>query len=163
VIEGYKAATERYAQRLREGKLDHYNFFASRVLRAKEVIQKELIYRVAKYDEFLTPCQGGTLSYVIMEDGGLKPCEILADTLGQVASAQIGNDFKARVTGKDARALRRRIKDGKCRCTYECAMTTNVLFSWPMSGYLAREVGYDTLGLGSKGEVLRNRERLAAN
>ena len=29
----------------------------------------------------VTPCTAGTLSYIIMEDGKVKPCEILNDVM----------------------------------------------------------------------------------
>ena len=32
-----------------------------------------------------------------------------------------------------AKKLRKKIKDTKCRCTYECAMSTNTFFSWNMT------------------------------
>lgn len=130
VLDGYKAAVDAYSKYLREGALKHYGFFGGRILLFKEILQKELIYRVAKFNEFVTPCTAGTLSYVIMEDGRLTPCEILPDTLGNITGPQT---FREMVSSEGARKLRAWISDTKCKCTYECAMSTNTLFSWPMS------------------------------
>ena len=94
-----------------------------------------IAYRVAKNDEFVTPCTAGNLSYVIMEDGRLLPCEILSDSLGKVTDE--GADFKKMIKSSTAKELRTRIVDEKCKCTYECSMSTNTLFSWPMSRRLA--------------------------
>ncbi len=44
------------------------------------------------------------------------------------------------VRSEDARRFRKWIRDTECRCTYECAMTTNALFSWPLAGRLYGEV-----------------------
>jgi hypothetical protein len=99
-------------------------------------LQKELIYRVAKNDEFVTPCTAGTLSYVIMEDSRVSPCEILADTIGSISNPVPGNSFFRMVRSGKARALRNWIRESECRCTYECAMSTNTLFSWPLAGRL---------------------------
>ena len=140
VIDAYKSAVERYAECLNSGRLAHYNLFASRVLRAKEILQKELIYRVSKFDEFVTPCLGGTLSYVIMEDNRLKPCEILSDDLGKVGTDAPQATFSGLVSSRQAKDLRGWIRKSECKCTYECAMSTNVLFSWPMTGRLVKEV-----------------------
>ncbi|MBI2915726.1 MAG: glycosyltransferase [Elusimicrobia bacterium] len=140
LIEGYRAATEHYKKRLKENALKHYGFLGGRILFFKEILQKDLIYRVAKYDEFVTPCTAGTLSYVIMENGQIKPCEILADTLGNIKGDA---EFATMIRTKEAKNLRRWIRDTNCRCTYECAMSTNTLFSWPMSKQLIRGICKD--------------------
>lgn len=140
LIEGYRAAVDAYSRYLREGALKHYGFFGGRILLFKEILQKELIYRVAKFNEFVTPCTAGTLSYVIMEDGRLTPCEILPDTIGNVTGS---DSFRELVTGKDARRLRHWIAATNCKCTYECAMSTNTLFSWPMSWRMVKSLTND--------------------
>ena len=43
-----------------------------------------MILKVALNDEFVTPCTAGNLSYVGMEDGSIKACEILPDTIGNI-------------------------------------------------------------------------------
>ena len=87
--------------------------------------------KVVEYDEFVTPCTAGNLSYVIMEDGTVKPCEILDDSIGNVIS---DNNISEIFRSKKAKELRRWITKTKCKCTYECAMTVNTLFSWPLMG-----------------------------
>jgi len=130
VLDGYKAAVDSYSKYLRDGALKHYGFVGGRILLFKEILQKDLIYRVAKFNEFVTPCTAGTLSYVIMEDGRVTPCEILPDTIGTVGGAET---FREMVTNAKAKKLRTWIAETECKCTYECAMSTNTLFSWPMS------------------------------
>ena len=46
--------------------------------------------------------------------------------------------FTDLVRSERAKELRRWIRDTECRCTYECAMSTNTLFSWPLAGQLYR-------------------------
>jgi radical SAM protein with 4Fe4S-binding SPASM domain len=111
----------------------------------KEILQKDLIYRVAKSGEFVTPCTAGTLSYVIMEDGRLLACEILPDSLGNILEAEV--DVTQLLKSKKARELRRWIADTDCKCTYECAMSTNTLFSWPMTFRLGGSLARDLAGL----------------
>lgn len=144
VLEGYRAAAAAYERHLRGGALRHYGFFGGRVLLFKELLQKELIYRVAKSNEFVTPCTAGTLSYVIMEDGRLQPCEILPDTLGNVRTGS--KTFRELISSPEAKRLRTRIEETECKCTYECAMSTNTLFSWPMSRRLAKALAADLVG-----------------
>lgn len=140
VIDGYKATVDAYSKYLREGALKHYGFFGGRVLLVKEILQKELIYRVAKFNEFVTPCTAGTLSYVIMEDGRVTPCEILPDSIGNVTGPA---SFREMVTGTAAKRLRTWIADTECKCTWECAMSTNTLFSWPMSKRMIKSLAGD--------------------
>ena len=57
------------------------------------------------------------------------------------------------VRSEDARRLRKWIRDTECRCTYECAMTTNALFSWPLAGRLYGEAARSLVnpeGLGTR-------------
>jgi len=141
-IEKYKLAVERYEVYMKKNVLKKYNFFGAKLMRIKEALQKDLIYDVAKHDKFVTPCTAGTLSYVVWEDGRVNPCEILDDTIGNVNSDYIEKDL---FSSKKAKKLRQRIKDTKCKCTYECAMSNNTLFSWPMtkkviSAYLTKRV-----------------------
>ena len=109
----------------------------------KEILQKELILRVARHDEFVTPCTAGTLGYVIMEDGRVKPCEILPDQIGNVTNPE--TTLAEMVRSPGAQRLRQRIVEGHCRCTYECAMSTNTLFSWPMTRRLGKALVKDVL------------------
>ena len=74
IISGYEKAVAAY-DKIRNKK--SYGILSSAILKAKEKIQKDLILTVAKKDEFVTPCTAGNLSYVTMEDGSVKPCEIL--------------------------------------------------------------------------------------
>jgi len=41
--------------------------------------------------------------------------------------------FRSIVRSERAKELRSWIRDTECRCTYECAMSTNTLFSWPLA------------------------------
>lgn len=148
VIEGYRKTVAAYEELLRRGALRHFGFLGARFLRAKEILQKQLIYRVAKHDEFVTPCVAGTLSYVIMEDGRLKACEILEDAIGTTASnGTPGSNFRSLVQSPQARNLRSWIRDTRCRCTYECAQSTNTLFSWPMTFRLFGETARQLAGI----------------
>ena len=60
-----------------------------------------------------------------MEDGSIKACEILPNVLGNIYKEKIKTIFNS----KKSKELRSEIVNKKCRCTYECAMSTNVLFN----------------------------------
>ena len=131
LIKNYKKTVDTYKKYIFDGLLTHYSFFGAKILMLKEILQKELIYNVAKFNKFVTPCTAGNLSYVIMEDGTLKSCEILSDTLGKISTKK-GTSIKDLFFSKKSKELRTWIYKTKCKCTYECAMSTNTLFTMPM-------------------------------
>ncbi len=137
VLEAYRLAVLRYEEHLNSGAVPHYSFFGSRVVKVKDLLQKELIYRVAKTNEFVTPCTSGTLSYVIWEDGRVGPCEVLSDDIGRIGE---GASFRELIKAKQAKTLRKWVDETQCRCTYECAQGNNAMFSRPMIKHLARGV-----------------------
>ena len=129
-VDKYKEAVERYEEYIKSKKLKNYSFLGAKLMRLKEALQKDLIYEVAKHNKFVTPCTAGNLSYVVWEDGRVNPCEILPDTIGNVNTNNIQKDL---FSSDKAKALRNKIKETKCKCTYECAMSTNTFFSWNMT------------------------------
>ncbi len=126
IIKGYEAAIDEYEKiRTKKG----YGLLSNALLKAKEKIQKDLILTVAKKNEFVTNCTAGNLSYVAMEDGSVKPCEILKDNLGSIKN---GVDVDSLYNSKNSKEIRKKIIDTKCKCTFECAMSTNTLFNKDM-------------------------------
>ena len=63
----------------------------------------------------------------------------VAVALGTKPSTGSGSDsngevsFRSLIRSEQAKELRSWIRDTECRCTYECAMSTNTLFSWPLA------------------------------
>ena len=129
VIEGYERALAIHETWRETNQPSGFGFWTDRVLRIKERLQKEIILRVARNNEYVTPCTAGQLSWVVMEDGRLKSCEILSSDVGNV----VENDMKTLTRSPEAADLRDWIRDTRCRCTYECANSANALFSWPMT------------------------------
>lgn len=136
VLDAYKNAIERYEWHMQHKTLTAFSYLGGAIVRAKEAVQKNLIYRVMRFDEFVTPCTAGSLTYVIWEDGRVNACEMLPDTVGNVLGDKPENSFRAIVRNTSARQLRKKIVQEKCKCSYECAMTINTLFSWPVAGQL---------------------------
>lgn len=136
VLDAYKNAIERYEWHIQHKTLTAFGYLGGAIVRAKESVQKELIYRVMRFDEFVTPCTAGALTYVIWEDGRVNACEMLPDTVGNILGDNPENNFKTIVQNEKAEALRKRIVAEECKCSYECAMTINTLFSWPVAGKL---------------------------
>ena len=89
-----------------------------------------------RFNEFVTPCTAGALTYVIWEDGRVNACEMLPDTVGNIIGNNPENNFSTIVKNEKSDILRKKIVAEECKCSYECAMTINTLFSWPVAGKL---------------------------
>ena len=139
IVKGYESAMNEYEKLRNKFK---YKFIWNAIIKAKEKKQKDLILKVAKKDEFVTPCTAGNLSYVGMEDGSIKPCEILPDKMGNIYKQ---NDIKEIFRSKASKELRTHIVKSKCRCTYECAMSTNTLFNGDQQFGLIKQIFKDIL------------------
>ncbi|MFH1076919.1 MAG: SPASM domain-containing protein, partial [Pseudomonadota bacterium] len=72
-------------------------------------------------------CRAGDISCIMTEAGDLYPCEILDKKIGNIRD--VDYNFKKLWYSERARGIRRFIKDTNCYCTYECAITTNILFN----------------------------------
>ena len=85
IIKGYDNAFNTYFE-IKE-KMKNKSVFKdliSKIFIVKDMIQKYIIVNVAQHNKFVTPCTAGRLSYVIMEDGKVKPCEILDESYGNI-------------------------------------------------------------------------------
>jgi MoaA/NifB/PqqE/SkfB family radical SAM enzyme/glycosyltransferase involved in cell wall biosynthesis len=133
VLDAYKHAIERYEWHIQHKALTAFGYLGGAIVRAKESIQKEMIYRVMRFNEFVTPCTAGALTYVIWEDGRVNACEMLPDSVGNILGDKDDNNFRNIVKSNTAKQLRQKIVAEQCKCSYECAMTINTLFSWPFA------------------------------
>ena len=140
----YREVWERKEALRRSGALGGFRHPLRRLAAARDRLMYEHVERVARdggegpRDAAHLACTAGTLSAVVFEDGKVRACEILGDELGDLSL--VGWDL-GRLWGAPAAAeLRERIRDTRCRCTWECAQGDNVLFharNWPR---LVREV-----------------------
>ena len=124
---------------VREGALPYFDFPLARLAQARDELMYEHVARVARSEsEPHLSCTAGTLSAVIFENGEVHPCEVLGASIGNLNAS--GWDLEPLWNGDEARALRTKIREERCKCTWECAQADNVLFrarSWPA---LARKV-----------------------
>lgn len=109
------------------GDFGHFNLFGKSFIQRRELLQKQIISTVFKENRYVIPCLAGNISCVMTQTGDLYPCEILDRKIGNIKDA--GYDFKKLWHSKKAEEIRNFIKDTRCYCTYECAITTNILFN----------------------------------
>ena len=138
ILEAYENAINEYEKIRNKNK---YNFFMNSIIKAKEKNQKKIILNAAKSDKFTTPCSAGNLSYVIMENGDFKPCEILENSYGNIKGTKVEDIISNK--NELAKDKKKWIKESKCRCTYECANSTNALFNTNMLPGLMKTIYKD--------------------
>jgi MoaA/NifB/PqqE/SkfB family radical SAM enzyme len=108
-------------QRLREGRR------FSPVVRGIVDLSREHLIRTVISDEFVSPCVAGSKLAVITETGDVRPCEILPHRFGNLRDNDY--DLHAVLRAAEARQTCKWIVESKCRCSFECALTANVVWN----------------------------------
>lgn len=123
----YRAAVDAKSEAMRDGKLPYFQFPGARVAVARDLLMYEQIEQYASGSPKYSPCLAGRVSAVIYEDGRVAPCEIRSDDIGNLKETKY--NFSELWNSSAALALRKKIWDERCMCTWECQMGTNVLFT----------------------------------
>jgi|LWDU01.1.fsa_nt_gi MoaA/NifB/PqqE/SkfB family radical SAM enzyme len=134
-LDRYQELVAAKARLMRSGQLAYFDFPLAKVAAARDEMMYRHVEGVARGGGAWLPCTAGSLSAVIFEDGVVQPCEVLGATIGNLAETDW--DLERLWNSERASELRRKIRDTRCTCTYECAQGDNVLFrpaSWPRLG-----------------------------
>jgi radical SAM protein with 4Fe4S-binding SPASM domain len=79
--------------------------------------------------KFISKCHAGGLFGIITANGKVYPCEILEDRMmGDLREYDM--DLMKIWKNSYSNQTRKYIKDSKCNCTYECALSYNILGNW---------------------------------
>ena len=105
----------------------HHSFPLAKLARNIHYSKHRYIIETVKKNRFIIPCFAGVLSGVIYEDGNVAPCEIMDYSFGNIRD--FNYDFKKLWLSPKAKDIKKKIKQAKCFCTYECAMDVNVAFN----------------------------------
>lgn len=90
-------------------------------------ISTRCILRTFLADDYILPCMGGRLLGVIKADGTVSCCEVLSESMGNLADFDY--NLKNLWDSGTAEDIRRKIVSTRCHCTYECAWVCNILGS----------------------------------
>jgi MoaA/NifB/PqqE/SkfB family radical SAM enzyme len=126
-INKYHDAVQRLEKNLREGRSAMYRFRGGRIKAAQDILQRRLIHRTMKDNTRIVPCYAGRLNLVLSETGEVFPCELLADSFGNVRDH--GYDILKVCGSEKARDVNDSIMNSRCHCTHECYFMTNILFN----------------------------------
>ncbi|MBN1354907.1 radical SAM protein [bacterium] len=97
------------------------------LVNAMKIVRERLIHSISCSDRFIVPCYAGRLGVILYPDGDVAACEIRDDILGNLRSEEY--DFRKIIRSSRAAAIRRKIRDERCFCTYECFLTNAVMFN----------------------------------
>lgn len=84
-------------------------------------------------DKFVTPCVAGKKLIVVSEEGQVSPCEILGKDKSFGNLRDYNMDVYKLISDQKARDVNKFIKDTKCKCSFECALSANV--TWNANQY----------------------------
>ncbi len=140
------AAYERFVRACREkarGR-DRSVGLTGRLFSAINAASTDLLTRTVCEDRFMTPCKAGKSMVVMDDEGTVSPCEILEYYIqsgrSQLKTAVFGNmrdydyDIRKVLATEHSKNIVGHIRQSRCYCTFECAMSVNVLYSprlWP--------------------------------
>jgi MoaA/NifB/PqqE/SkfB family radical SAM enzyme len=99
--------------------------FIPRILRSRDRFLNDMISDIIKTDRMPLSCKAGIHSLVMYEDGNIHACEILRKTIGNIRDYHY--DFREFWNSEKATGFRKWRKT--CVCTYECALTTSILYN----------------------------------
>ena len=128
LIKSYGELTKKIQQDIKSRVIDGFNpdIFLGRMMNKKEEIMTKNIERTYVDNEFISPCRSGALFGILYPNGDVFPCEILHNKkMGNVYD--YGLNFSNLWKSAQAQKTKRWIVESKCRCTYECAWSYNIL------------------------------------
>ncbi len=118
-------------RKLKENKqiVNYGNSLQGKIHNKKDDISWEMVKKIYKDNSYISPCHASSLFGVITADGKVYPCEILEDKfLGDIRKNNY--DFLKIWNSKKNSEVKKFIKETKCRCTYECAISFNIVGNW---------------------------------
>jgi len=86
-----------------------------------------LLLKIIQEEKFQTSCYAGVLSAVIYEQGDVYPCELVDKKMGNLR--KFDYDFKKLWISKEAKEIKREIRESRCFCRHECNLPINIFFN----------------------------------
>ena len=131
IFNAYTWLTEKIKNMTNEKKLNSYNSSSlqGRLHRTKDEISWNMVKKMYLDPKYISPCHAGSLFGIITASGLVYPCEILEDKLlGDLRKNDM--DFMKIWKNMKTTETKKEILKNNCNCTYECALTYNILGNW---------------------------------
>jgi MoaA/NifB/PqqE/SkfB family radical SAM enzyme len=142
VLAAYRMLSARVENDYQTGKLKGFDraSWKGRVLNAKNALSRNTLADYVGRPRHILPCKAATLFGVITSTGDVYPCEVLDRPLGNLRDYDY--DLKKIWADRAAQETRHFIRDTKCHCSYECALSVNLLsYRGKMAGLAKAALG----------------------
>ena len=131
IYSAYNWLTNKINELSKKGGIKNYNTksLQGKLHNRKDKISWDLTKKMYLKPHYISPCHAGSLFGIITAAGLVYPCEILEDKiLGDLRKNNM--DFMKIWKNKETLETKNFIKKSHCHCTYECALTYNILGNW---------------------------------
>ena len=131
IFKAYSWLTNKIKELTDQKKINNYNLksLQGKLHNKKDKISWDLIKKMYLDPKYISPCHAGSLFGIITASGLVYPCEILENKLlGNLRENNM--DFMKIWKNQTTKQTKDFILDTKCNCTYECALTYNILGNW---------------------------------
>ena len=128
ILEAYTFLTDKIKNLSLNGNILNYNSktLQGRLHRKKDFISWKIIKDTYLKPKYISMCHAGGLFGIIKANGDVYPCEILEEKkIGNVRDCEY--DFISLWKNEKNNKIKKFIKDTKCNCSYECALSYNIL------------------------------------
>lgn len=127
ILDAYSWLTTKITEYQKNKIINNYNnSVQGKLHNRKDKISWEMVKKIYKTNKYISPCHASSLFGVITPDGKVYPCEILEDKLiGSLRNYDM--NFMKLWNNDNNKNIKKFIKETECRCTYECALSFNIL------------------------------------
>ena len=139
IFSAYNWLTNKISEETKKGVIKNYNTesLQGKLHNRKDKISWDLTKKMYLNPHYISPCHAGSLFGIITASGLVYPCEILEDKiLGDLRKNNM--NFMKIWSSKETVDAKNFIKKTNCNCTYECALTYNILGNWRYQPNLVR-------------------------
>ena len=143
IFKAYTWLTNKIQEMTKQKKMNNYNSksLQGKLHSKKDEISWKLVKEMYLKPKYISPCHAGGLFGIISSAGLVYPCEILEDKLlGDLRKNQM--DFMKIWRNQATHDVKKFISKSNCNCTYECALTYNILGNWRYQPNLISSIFY---------------------
>ncbi len=138
ILQAYEWLTNEIKEKMQSKEIVNYNSnsIQGRLHQKKDILSWEMIKKMYLDPKYISPCHAGSLFGIISSKGKVYPCEILENKeLGDLRKNEM--NFMKIWNNQKTKDTKKYILDSKCNCTYECALSYNILGNWRYQPKLA--------------------------
>tara|TARA_A100001015_G_scaffold171129_1_gene190164 strand:+ start:2528 stop:3631 length:1104 start_codon:yes stop_codon:yes gene_type:complete len=141
IFNAYSWLSNKITEDCEKGVIKNYNLksLQGKLHNKKDKISYSLTKKMYLKPKYISPCHASGLFGIISAKGIVYPCEILENKMVGNLRDNDMNFMKVWNSEKN-KEIKKFIKDTNCNCSYECALTYNILGNWRYQPSLLKAV-----------------------